>query len=86
MASSREIKNLRIAESNRQTRMRRQSQVPLTFELGVRNEKRNRKTGCFRHLKMICVESESLSVDTPRDLERVRMIMEERIGGKEQYE
>lgn len=37
-------------------------------------------------LKMICVESESLSVDTPRDLERVRMIMEERIGGKEQYE
>ena len=57
MASSREIKNQKIAESNRQTRIRRQSQVPLTFELGVRNEKRNRKTGCFRHLKMICVEA-----------------------------
>ena len=57
MTSSREIKNKKIAESNRQTRIRRQSQVPLNFELGVRNEKRNRKTGCFRHLKMICVEA-----------------------------
>lgn len=39
-----------------------------------------------KHLKMICVEAGSLSVDTPRDLERVRMIMKERIDGKEQYE
>ena len=37
-------------------------------------------------LKMICVESESLSVDTPRDLERVRIIMKERIRGKEYNE
>ena len=57
MPTQREIKNQRIAESNRQTRLRRQSQVPLTFELGVRNEKRNRKTGCFHHLKMICIEA-----------------------------
>lgn len=57
MLTERDLKNQRIAESNRQTRLRRQSQVPLTFELGVRNEKRNRKNGCLHHLKMICVEA-----------------------------
>ena len=57
MPTARELKNQRIAESNRQTREKRKNQIPLVLELGVRNEKRNRRTGCFRHLKMICVEA-----------------------------
>ena len=54
---SREQKNKNISDAISATRKKRKSQIPLTFELGVRNEKRNRKTGCFRHLKMICVEA-----------------------------
>ena len=54
---SREQKNKNISDAISATRKKRKSQIPLTFELGVRNEKRNRKTGCFHHLKMICVEA-----------------------------
>ena len=45
-----EQKNLRIKASYLATKERRKNQVPLTFEFGIRNEKRNRKNGVFEHL------------------------------------
>lgn len=64
MANSlREEKNKRISASFSATKKRRKTQIPVTIELGVRNEKRNRKTGCMHHLKMICVEAKWMTND-----------------------
>ena len=52
----REVKNARIKETYALTRERRMSQIPLTFRMKVRNEKRNKKTGVFDFLKMCFVE------------------------------
>jgi hypothetical protein len=53
---TREEKNKAISDANKETRARRQSQTPLVFRLKIRNEKRNKKTGMFDHLKMVFVE------------------------------
>lgn len=52
----REVKNAKIKETYALTRERRMSQIPLTFRMKVRNEKRNKKTGVFDFLKMCFVE------------------------------
>ena len=52
----RETKNAKIKETYALTRERRMSQIPLTFRMKVRNEKRNKKTGVFDFLKMCFVE------------------------------
>ena len=43
----REVKNAKIKETYALTRERRMSQVPLTFRMKVRNEKRNKRVGVF---------------------------------------
>ena len=47
MASLQEKKNKQISETRKATALRRKSQIPLTFNLKVRNEKRNKKAGIF---------------------------------------
>ena len=53
----RENKNNKIKMTLAAIRQRRQSQTPVTFNFKVRNEKRNRKSGAFEHLKMVFVEA-----------------------------
>ena len=68
----RETKNAKIKETCALTRERRKSQVPLTFRMKVRNEKRNKRVGVFDFLKMCFVEGKwiwnSIIAQTDRKL------------------
>ena len=57
MSSSRERKNQKIKETLLATRAKRTRQVPIVLTFKVRNEKRNRKTDVFSHLKTLFVEA-----------------------------
>ena len=57
MQGSRERKNNAIKMTLAATRLRRQSQTPVTFKFKIRNEKRNRKSGALEHFKMLFVEA-----------------------------
>jgi len=46
---TREEKNRQIALTNKETRERRKTQTALVFECGIRNEKRNCKSGALAH-------------------------------------
>ena len=52
----REVKNAKIKETYALTRERRRNQIPLTFRMKVRNEKRNERVGVFDCLKVCFVE------------------------------
>ena len=68
----RETKNAKIKETYALTRERRMSQIPLTFRMKVRNEKRNKRVGVFDFLKMCFVEGKwiwnSIIAQTDRKL------------------
>ena len=68
----REVKNAKIKETYALMRERRMSQVPLTFRMKVRNEKRNERVGVFDFLKMCFVEGKwiwnSIIAQTDRKL------------------
>ena len=68
----RETKNAKIKETYALTRERRKSQIPLTFRMKVRNEKRNKRVGVFDFLKMCFVEGKwiwnSIIAQTDRKL------------------
>ena len=57
MQGSRERKNNAIKLTLAATRLRRQSQTPVTFKFKIRNEKRNRTSGALEHFKMLFVEA-----------------------------
>ena len=56
MASLREQKNEKIKATLLETRQRRTTQVPVSFDFKVRNEKRNKKAGVLEHLKNVFLE------------------------------
>ena len=60
---TREEKNKQIALSNKETRERRKTQTALVFECGIRNEKRNRKSGALAHCFGILREAKWMKND-----------------------
>jgi hypothetical protein len=56
MSSARQRKNQQIKETLLATRARRTRQVPIVLHYKVRNEKRNRKAGVFKHLDLLFIE------------------------------